>query len=103
METVNPFTCSICNEVSVIGQDNKILYIYGCKKAIHKRAEESAPSAGSFKCQICNRIELKARDGSYYQGCNIFKRHQELGIVGFHDSCFRTFASKLMKSELKGQ
>ena len=100
METV---TCSICNEGSLIfthEDHTKSLYRYGCNEKVHKKAEASAPLAGCFKCQLCNRSELKARDGSYYQGCNVFERHPELGLVGFHDMCFRIAGSKL-QAQLK--
>ncbi len=74
---------------------DKNLYFYGCKREIHKTAEVSAHLAANFKCQICGRIELKAKDGSYYQGCNMFSSHQEVGIIAFHDLCSRLFESKM--------
>lgn len=86
------FTCNICNGVSVIGHDNT-LYKYGCDYGIHTKAEKSAPSAGLFKCQVCKRTELKTKYDQYHRGCNMFERHKDLGIVGFHDVCFKLYKS----------
>lgn len=95
---VRTFTCSTCNGVSTIGtgNENNVLLNYGCKEKIHEQAEDSAPLTSCFKCQLCNRTELKTRDGKYYSGCNMFETHKDLGIVGFHDVCFRMASAKML-------
>jgi hypothetical protein len=96
MNTTN-YTCNICNEHSVIengAQQKRILCSYGCDPKIHQKAEDSAPLASKFKCQLCNRTTMRTKKGDYYDGCNVFERHKELRIVGFHDVCFQAMYTK---------
>lgn len=103
MALITKFTCNICNQVSVvsISAKNKTLRVYGCNHEVHEMAEDAAPQAGNFSCQICNRKEIKLRNGGMYSGCNMFSSDRDQGIVGFHDLCFWQAVTK-MPSNFKG-